>query len=573
MKSLDAIAQIRAELRRPLVAVGTFGLVINLLSLTVPIYMSQVYDRVLTSYSIETLVMLTVMAIALLALLAALDGVRHRLLMQAALKAEQALGPALLAASVKDQLAGRTDATQALRDLTALRGFATSPVVSSFFDAPLVPFYVLVVFLIHWSLGLAALCGALAMLGFTVLNQALTKRRAEKANKGTNALLHSADQQSRNADVIEAMGLMPDLARRWRVDHDGVLSDQFAAYDRSAHFQTLSRFVRLALQVLVLALGAALVLDREITPGMMFAASIILARGLQPVEAAIGSWRAALAAKGQYGRIRDALDRNRVEREPMQLPEPQGQLDVETVVFIAGAERKPILRGLSFSLAAGEVLGVIGPTASGKSTLARLILGVWTASSGKIRLDGTDISQWDRPALGRHVGYLPQEVELFPATIAQNIARMSEIDPEAVVAAAQMAGVHDMILRMPRGYDTPIMAGGLMISPGQRQRIALARAFYGSPKLVVLDEPNANLDGEGEGALGEALRLAKQQAVTVIVITHRLGVLRHTDKILALREGAIQGYGPRDDVLARFARRPTNGQVAPVAPVRTVAPQ
>ena len=383
MKSRDAMGRVKAELRRPLAAVGTFGLVINLLSLTVPIYMSQVYDRVLTSYSIETLVMLTVIAMALLALLATLDGVRHRLLMQAALKAEQSLGPALLAASVKDQLAGRTDATQPLRDLVALRGFATSPVVSSFFDAPLVPFYVLVIFLIHWSLGLAALCGALAMLGFTVLNQAMTTRRAEKANKGINALLHSADQQSRNADVIEAMGLMPDLARHWRVDHDGVLSDQYAAYYRSAHFQTLSRFVRLFLQVLILALGAALVLDREITPGMMFAASIILARGLQPVEAAIGSWRALLAAKGQYGRIRDSLNRSSAEREPMPLPEPQGQLNLETVVFVAGAERRPIVRGISFSLASGEALGVIGPTASGKSTLARLILGVWPATSGR----------------------------------------------------------------------------------------------------------------------------------------------------------------------------------------------
>ena len=573
MRSRDAMGQVKADLRRPLVAVGAFGLVINLLSLTVPLYMSQVYDRVLSSYSIETLVMLTVITVALLALLAALDGVRHRLMTQAALKAEQTLGPALFAASVKDQLVGRGDATQPLRDLVALRAFATSPVVTSFFDAPLVPLYVLVIFLMHWSLGLAALCGALLMLGFAVLNQTMTTRRTEQANKGTNALLYSADQQSRNADVIEAMGLMPDLAHRWRVAHDGVISDQFTAYDRSAHFQTLSRFVRLCLQVLILALGAALVLEREITPGIMFAASIVLARGLQPVEAAIGSWRALLAAKGQIRRMRDALVRSRVEREPMPLPEPQGQLSLETVVFIAGAERKAILRGISFSLAAGEVLGVIGPTASGKSTLARVILGVWPATSGKVRLDGTDVGQWDRPALGRHVGYLPQEVELFPATIAQNIARMAEVDPEAVVAAAQMAGVHDMILRMPQGYDTRIMAGGLMISPGQRQRIALARAFYGAPKLVVLDEPNANLDGEGEEGLGQALAQAKDRAVTVIVITHRLGVLRHTDKILALRDGAIQAYGGRDEVLARFARRPTNGQVAPVAPVRSVAPQ
>jgi PrtD family type I secretion system ABC transporter len=411
------------------------------------------------------------------------------------------------------------------------------------------------------------------MFAFAVLNQAMTARHAEKANKGTNALLQAADQQTRNADVIEAMGLMPDLAHHWRVNHDGVLSEQYAVHNRGTRFQTLSRFVRLSLQVLILALGAGLVLDREITAGMMFAASIILARGLQPVEAAVGSWRALLAAKSQYERIRNALIRNGAERETMPLPVPKGRLDVENIVFLAGAERRPVLRGISFALAAGEILGIIGPAAAGKSTLARLILGVWPATSGKLRLDGADITQWDRPTLGGHVGYLPQEVELFPATVSQNIGRMGEVDPEEVVAAARMAGVHDMILRLPQGYDTRIMAGGLMISPGQRQRIALARAFYGAPKLVVLDEPNANLDGEGEEALGQALRLAKQRAVTVIVITHRLGVLRHTDKVLSLRDGVVQAFGPRDEVLARFMKRPALAQAGAVVPVRNVAPQ
>jgi PrtD family type I secretion system ABC transporter len=430
-----------------------------------------------------------------------------------------------------------------------------------------------VIFLIHWSLGIAALCGALGMFAFAVLNQAMTARHAEKANKGTNALLHAADQQARNADVIEAMGLMPDLTRHWRANHDGVLSEQYAVHNRGSRFQTLSRFVRLSLQVLILALGAGLVLDREITAGMMFAASIILARGLQPVEAAVGSWRAFLAAKGQFERIRNALIRNGADRETMPLPAPQGQLCVENVVFLAGAERKPVLRGISFTLAPGEILGVIGPAAAGKTTLARLVLGVWPASAGKIRLDGADISQWDRPALGAHVGYLPQEVELFPATVAQNIARMGEVDADAVAAAAQFAGVHEMILRLPQGYDTRIMAGGLMISPGQRQRIALARAFYGAPKFVVLDEPNANLDGEGEEALGRALGLARQRAVTVIVITHRLGVLRHTDNVLSLRDGVVQAFGPRDEVLSRFMKRPAHAQTSAVVPVRNVAPQ
>jgi PrtD family type I secretion system ABC transporter len=573
MKRRDAMAQLRVELYRPLLAVGAFSLVMNLLSLTVPIYMSQVYDRVLTSYSIETLIMLTAIALALLALLAALDEVRQRLLTQSTLKAEHTLGPALLAASVKDQLAGRPDATQALRDLAALRTFAASPLVPSFFDAPLVPFYVLIIFLMHWILGLAALCGALGMLGFTILNQAVTARRADKANRAANALLNAADHQTRNADVIEAMGFMPDIARHWQAKHEAVLAEQYAVHSRGIRYQTLSRFVRLAAQVITLALGAGLVLDLELTPGMMFAASIILARGLQPVEAAVGSWRTLLAAKGQFQRVRDALVRHGAAREPMPLPEPKGQIDSENVTFLVGQERRPILRGVSFAVAAGETLGIIGPAASGKSTLARLILGVWHPSAGRIRLDGADVSQWDRAAIGRHVGYLPQEVELFPATVAQNIARMGDIDAEAVAAAAQMAGVHEMILRLPRGYDTPIMVGGLMISPGQRQRIGLARAFYGAPRLVVLDEPNANLDGEGEEALGRALRLAKERGVTVVVITHRLGVLRHADKVLSLRDGAVQAFGPRDEVLARATKRPALAQAGAVVPVRTIAPQ
>jgi ATP-binding cassette, subfamily C, type I secretion system permease/ATPase len=560
-----ALAAAREALRRPVLAVALFSLVINVLALTVPIYMTQVYDRVLTSFSIETLVLLTLLALGLLALLVALDNIRAQVLTRAALEAEQTLGPALYAAAAQDHLAGRVDASLPLRDLVSLRGFATSPVLTACFDAPVTPLYVLVTFLIHPLLGSVALLGALVMLGATIANQAATANRVDRAGKASNVLLHNADQQTRNADVISAMGLLPALRRRWRLAQDGALAEQLAANDTGGLYQMALRFVRLSLQVATLAVGAWLVIAGDITAGAMFASSIILSRGLQPLEIAVGSWRAMLAARASYARIRDALARAVVRGDVLRLPDPKGRVSVENVYFLAGPERRPILKGVSLELAPGESLGIIGPAASGKSTLARLILGVLTPSSGKVRIDSADVAQRSRADFGPHVGYLPQEVELFPGTVADNIARMETPDAQQVVVAAQWAGVHEMVLRFPQGYDTPIMAGGLMLSPGQRQRIALARALYRGPKLLVLDEPNSNLDGEGELALGVALKQAKERGITLIVIAHRAGILREADKVLVLRDGTAQDYGARDEVLARVAQA---AQVPKVSVIR-----
>jgi PrtD family type I secretion system ABC transporter len=556
----DALAEIKRLARRPLLAVVVFGLVLNVLALTIPIYMSQIYDRVLSSYSPETLVMLTVMALGLLVLFVAIDHVRVQVLSRTALKAEQAVGPALLAASVKDQLAGRPDANLPLRDMITLRNTASSPPIAALCDAPIVPFFILVSFLIHTLLGIMTLVGVLSMLGLAIANQRATAKRIETAGRSANALIYASEQQTRNAEVIEAMGLLGGLTQRWRAAQGRALGHQLASYDSGAAFQAASRYLRLALQVLTLGLGAGLVLQGEVTPGMMFAASIILSRGLQPVESAVGSWRTLAGAKSSYERIRDALMRAGRTPDAMPLPPPSGALELENVYAVLGPERRAVLRAVSLSLRPGESLGILGPSASGKSTLGRIMLGIWPAATGKVRLDGADITQWPRAALGPHIGYLPQEVELFPGTVADNIARMGMPDSDMVLAAARAAGIHELVLHLPQGYDTRIMAGGLMLSPGQRQRIGLARALYGAPRLILLDEPNANLDGEGEEALARALREAKSWGATLIVIAHRLTVLQNVETLLLLRDGLVQGLGPKEEILGRLAGRP--GQIA-----------
>lgn len=573
LRGSEALAQVKRSLRRPFAAALLFSVVMNLLALTTPIYMSQIYDRVLSAYSAETLAMLTIITLGLLVLFVAVDHARNRVLTLAALKTEQDLGSALLAASVRDQLAGRTDASLPLRDLAALRSLATSPLMAVVFDAPLAPLYVLILFLIHWALGVATLVGALVMFGLASANQHATQKRVEAAGRAANNLMLSADLQMRNAETVEAMGLMHDLEERWNLAQDRVLAAQYSAHRTGSLFQCATRYMRLALQVIALGLGAALVLGGALTPGMMIAASIILGRALQPIEIAVGSWRTLVTAKNHYERIRNALNRSNVRTEVMALPPPEGRITLEQVYVLSGPERTPVLRGISFALSPGESLGIIGPAASGKSTLARTLLGIQASSGGKVRLDGNDIGKWPRSELGRHIGYLPQDVELFPATVAQNIARMGTVDSRTVIAAARLAGVHEMIQMLPDGYDTRIMAGGVMLSPGQRQRLALARAVHGAPKLIVLDEPNANLDGEGEEALENALKIIKSKKITVVVIAHRFGVLRNVEKVLLLREGAVQALGPRDEMLARLARRSGgHTQTGGVVPLLNLVP-
>lgn len=535
-------------------AVAAFSVCINLLMLTVPLYLLQIFDRVLGSRSEETLLMLTIAAVGALAVLAALEAVRSLVFVRLAARLDSELSGHLLSADIAANVCGFRDDAQGLFDLTKLRGFITSPNVFVFFDAPLVPLYIAVIFLIHPTLGSIALGGAFMLVGLAVVNELATRRPLAEANACARVALNRAQRNLRNAETIEAMGMGRTLLMYWQRDHAAALRAQAQAGDRSSYLSATSKFFRFALQVLLLCAGAYLAIHREITGGMMIAASIIMGRGLVPLDTAIGTWRSFVDARMAYRRINQALASVSGGKVSMSLPKPQGRLLLRNAGYIPPGAARPVLQGISFELGRGEVLGIVGPTAAGKSTLLRLIMGVLPATFGEVRLDGADVSNWDRAELGRHLGYLPQTVELFARTVVENIARMDRPDPEAVVAAAKMAGVHEIILTLPDGYATQVEDYGFILSGGQRQRIALARALYGEPRLLVLDEPNAHVDGPGEAALLETIAAAKAKKITTVIVTHRPSILNRVDKMLLLMHGTMEAFGTRDAVMARAVR-------------------
>jgi ATP-binding cassette subfamily C exporter for protease/lipase len=543
------------SLRRVFFTVGAFSFVINLLMLVPSLYMLQVYDRVLTSRNESTLLMLTLLTVGLLALMASLEWVRSRLLVRAGAALDAELNARVYTAAFEGNLrGGGANAGQAISDLTGVRQFVTGNGVFAFFDAPWFPIYLAVVFLIHPWLGVLALCGAVVLIALAVTNQLATRGLLAQANAAAVQSANDATNNLRNAEAIEAMGMLTNLRTRWYDKYRKVLALQGVASDRAGTITSITKFVRITQQSLVLGLGALLAIDGKITPGGMIVASILMGRALAPVELLIGSWTQFLNARSAYDRLERLLKAFPKREERMPLPPPEGHLSLESVVAAAPGTQAPILRGISFAVEAGNVLGVIGPTASGKSTLARLLVGVWPAMSGTVRLDGADVFKWDKEHLGNYVGYLPQDIELFGGTIAENIARFGEIDSEKVIQAARQAGVHEMILRFPKGYDTPIGVAGGFLSGGQKQRIALARALYGDPSFLVLDEPNSNLDENGEAALVQAVQAHKAAGRTVVVITHRTSILSAVDKLLLLREGTVQAFGPRQQVLDAIAR-------------------
>lgn len=545
----DALAACRGGF----VAVALFSLCINLLMLTVPLYMLQLFDRVLASRSTETLILLTVIAVAAVLTLAALEVVRTNALVRISTWLDRKLGGPVLTCSIAASLRqGKDPSVQGLRDLSTFRTFLTGPAIFPILDSPWTPIFIAIVFVLHPLLGWIALGGALVLFALAVSNELATRNLMLLSGGSSIKALHQAEAAARNADVIEAMGMMPNLVRRWHRQNTETLALQARASNRSGGITALSKFARLCLQIGMLGAGAWLVILGEITPGVMIAATILMGRALAPVEQAIGAWRSTIAARDAYHRVKRQLDETPPRGEAMLLPAPSGRLTVEGLAFVYPGASEPVLKGITFDLGPGEAMGLIGPSAAGKTTLARLLIGNFQPRAGHVRLDEVDVAQWEPEDLGRHIGYLPQDVELFSGTVHLNIARMGEADPESVIEAARLAGVHEMVLRLPKGYETEIGEGGTALSGGERQRIALARAVYGTPRFVVLDEPNASLDQTGEESLLKAIDTLKKRGVTVVVIANRPSILRHVGKILILRNGTVQTFGARDEVIAQL---------------------
>jgi len=543
------------------VSAAFFSLLVNMLMLVPALFMLQVFDRVVTSRSIETLFMLVTIAVLALLFMALLDVIRTRLLAAAAVSLEKNLGPRVLADMIRcnaDPDANRD--SNGLHDLNALRAFLTGPGILALFDSPWMPVYVLIIYLFHPVMGWFALGGALTMFGFAALNEKLSRQPLEEMQLESRRAGRFADQSITNAEVARTLGMVNNLAQGWQdFSHRG-LEKQLQASRTGSILNSITRGTRQLLQVGMLTTGAWLVIHQEATTGVMIAATILLGRALAPVETAIAGWKGLVNARSAYGRLDEILAAEPQEETVTELPVPKGDLSVEQVVFGFKGQERPVIKQVSFYLSVGESLAIVGPSAAGKSTLARLIVGLWKPVLGKVRLDGADIAAWPRARLGPYVGYLPQNVELFAGTVSQNIARMGEVDSTAVIDAAKRADAHEMILRLPHGYDTFVGEGGAFLSGGQRQRVALARALYGKPRLVVLDEPNSNLDVEGEAALIKAIQRMKTDGVTLLVITHRSKILTIMDKILLLRDGIIEKLGPASEILSNTGVRPPENQ-------------
>ncbi|WP_242631099.1 type I secretion system permease/ATPase [Variovorax paradoxus] len=545
-----------AKMKPLLFNMALFSFVINLLYLVPALFMLQVFDRVIPTNSRETLWVLLAGVGAALAILFVLDYVRLRLQHLSGNIVDERLSPpvvhAVVTAMARSPLNARPDA---MRDIATLRGLFSANGLTALMDAPWIVVYVAVIAFFHPALGLGAAGAAIVMIGLAWLNDRMSRKALDAVQKETRSASRYVEGSLRNAEVLQAMGMTERLLGRWRKQQDEALALQGASSHSSVMFSAASRFLRQGVQVMMMSIGAYLVLTQSASAGVMIATTVLLGRALQPVEQIVGSWRVLNEARSAYRRLRDLCGYFDKGEPQMSLPRPVGELRVEGVSLRLPGTEKLALTGVSLNLAAGEALAIIGASAAGKSTLARLLTGIWQPTIGTVRLDGADLSSWPRSELGPWIGYVPQDVELFDGTVADNIGRLSKSDPKAVIAAAKRANAHDMILQLPKGYDTPIGEAGARLSPGQRQRIALARAMYGDVRLVVLDEPNASLDAEGEIALAHALSSLRAEGVTSIVVTHRPSLVAHVDKILILEAGHVKQFGPAGEVMKAMQKQ------------------
>ena len=563
----DELRESLYECRKHFLYAGLFSAAINILLLTPIIYMLTVYDRVVTSGSLSTLSMLTILMVLLLIAVGGFEWVRSAILISAGQRLDEKLRSRVADSTQKRALitGGLISNAQPINDLSALRQFLTGNGLFAFFDAPWFPIYVLVMFLFHPWFGIAGIISGLCMIILAYINDSATSALLKEANDSAGKAINSVQNNLRNSEVIAAMGMSEDLARRQDALFNSIIEKQSQASSRGGALSGVSKAFRLIVQSLLLGLGAYLALNQEISPGMMIAGSLLLGRALAPIDMLVGTWKSFSLAKAQYSRLNELLSKIPLARERMELPSPVGNISVENVSIIPPGGVKPVISGVSFSLNRGDFLGIVGPSAAGKSTLARALIGIWPAYSGKVRLDSADISSWARVDLGPHIGYLPQDIELFEGTISENISRFRDAEPSDIVGAAKLAGVHELILRLNNGYDTVIGPSGGALSGGQRQRIGLARAVFGNPKVLILDEPNSNLDDQGEMELAKALARLKEKGCTTIVITHRSLILQCVDKLLVLKDGLVAGFGPRNEILARL----TNKSAATQNPTKT----
>ena len=535
--------------------VGFFSLFINLLLLVPSFYMMAVYDKVMVSGSESTLLMLSLITMFLFLVMGGLEWIRSQILIAASAKLDGLLGGRVFDSVFAQSLANRGAAgAQAMQDLLQVRQFLTGPGVFAFFDAPWMPIYIVLMFLFHWSFGVVAILAGALLASLAIWNELSTRDDMAEANKKAIEVSQFTQRNLRNAEVIEVMGMMPRLRERWREKQETVLGLQGHASAKAGLISSLVKVVRLTIQSLVLGLGAFLAINKEISPGLVIAGSILMGRALGPLDLMISSWRGFVSARQSFNRLKTLLDEFPERDDSMPLPGIRGELRVEQLLVVPPGAANPVIKGISFNLEAGQIMALIGPSAAGKSTLVRALLGIYRPTKGAVRVDNCEIQNWNRQQLGNDIGYLPQDVELLDGSVNENIARFNEVDPEKVVAAAQLAGVHEIILRLPQGYDTPLVGHGHSLSAGQQQRLGLARALYGNPQLIVLDEPNSNLDQAGDQALFHTLGLLKQMGKTVIIVTHRNNILSLVDKILLLVDGQISAFGPRDEVLAGLAK-------------------
>jgi ATP-binding cassette subfamily C protein len=564
----DVLGSGLANARRNLVTVGLFSVAVNLLVLAIPIYLFNMSDRVLTSRSTDTLVMLTIIVIIAIAAHVLMDMMRRIILMRVAVETEARLGGPVLSAAAKAAQGGSSREFQTLADLQHLRSFITGPVLLTMFDTPVAPVYFAVVFLIHPHLGFIVLGAGVALVIVALLNQRVTAIPFTQANNYGARANMTAESMARNAQVINAMGMIPEGVQVWGRETVESLKAQVKGQDLNILMTGLSKFLRLCTQIAILGWGAWLALESQMTSGMVIAASIVASRALAPLEGTIEGWRSFVQARSAYARVRTLLLNSPLNLERLRLPRPAGYLNVERILYVPPPNKKVILNGISFQLKPGESLAIVGDSGTGKTMLARMLVGSIIPTAGSVRLDMMDLRNWDPRQFGESVGYLPQDVQLFPASIKANIGRMrDDARDEDVFDAAETADVHEMISSFAQGYETIVGMDGSPLSGGQRQRIGLARAFYGNPRLIVLDEPNSNLDANGERALAKALLRAKEKQITVVTITQRAALLMSVDKIMILHQGSVQAFGTRDEIIPMITgRKPNNIPTGPGDP-------